>query len=132
MALIADVLLIAGALGAGFYCMVLSRRLTRFGNLEDGVGGAVATLSRQVAELTEALDRAQRDADGASSRLADQLRRADEVANRLESMASASPEKVNEAPLPSEPASSTSVRPVSGAPSFRRRGMAATARQGSQ
>ena len=55
MTLIADILLIAGALGAAFYCFVLSRRLSRFTSLEDGVGGAIAGLSRQVAEMTEAM-----------------------------------------------------------------------------
>ena len=56
MDLIADIFLIAGALGAGFYCIVLSRRLSRFTDLENGVGGAVAILSQQVDDLTRALD----------------------------------------------------------------------------
>ncbi|HBT01357.1 MAG TPA: hypothetical protein DEB47_16175, partial [Citreicella sp.] len=55
MDLIADILLAAGALGAGFYCFVLSRRLTRFTDLEQGVGGAVAVLSAQVDDLTRTL-----------------------------------------------------------------------------
>ena len=42
MDLIADILLAAGALGAGFYCLVLSRRLKRFNDLEKGIGGAGA------------------------------------------------------------------------------------------
>ena len=46
--MIADVLLVAGALGAGVYCYVLARRLSRFNDLETGVGGAVAVLSAQV------------------------------------------------------------------------------------
>ena len=48
MDLIADILLVAGALGAGFYCFILGRRLNRFNDLENGVGGAVAVLSAQV------------------------------------------------------------------------------------
>lgn len=36
MALIADILLIAGALSAGLYCLVLSRRLRQFTDLEIG------------------------------------------------------------------------------------------------
>ncbi len=47
MELIADILLVAGALGAGLYCFVLSRRLRKFTDLEQGVGGAVAVLSSQ-------------------------------------------------------------------------------------
>ena len=51
MALIADILMTAGALSAAFYCIVLSRRLTRFNDLEKGIGGAVAVLSAQVDDL---------------------------------------------------------------------------------
>ena len=51
MELIADILLIAGALGAGLYCIVLSRRLNRFTDLEKGVGGAIAVLSAQVDDM---------------------------------------------------------------------------------
>ena len=52
MDLIADILLVAGAFGAGFYCFILSRRLSRFTDLEKGVGGAVAVVSAQVDDLT--------------------------------------------------------------------------------
>ena len=58
MDLIADIFLMAGALGAGFYCMVLSSRLRRFTDLEKGMGGAVAVLSVQVDDLQKALLRA--------------------------------------------------------------------------
>jgi len=63
---IADILLVAGALGAGFYCFILARRLSRFNDLENGVGGAVAVLSAQVDDLTRALAAAR---NRASSRL---------------------------------------------------------------
>ena len=53
MELVADILLVAGALGAGVYCFVLARRLNRFNALEKGVGGAVAVLSAQVDDLTK-------------------------------------------------------------------------------
>jgi len=56
---IADILLVAGAVGAGLYCLVLSRRLKRFTDLEKGVGGAVAVLSAQVDDLTRTLSQAQ-------------------------------------------------------------------------
>ena len=48
MELIADVLLAAGALGAGLYCYVLALRLKQFQTLESGMGGAIAVLSAQV------------------------------------------------------------------------------------
>ena len=84
MELIADFLLIAGALGAGLYCIVLSRRLNRFTDLEKGVGGAIAVLSSQVDDMTNALETA-RSATTSSAQSLDALTgRAEGVAQRLE------------------------------------------------
>lgn len=84
MDLIADILLIAGGIGAGAYCLVLSRRLSRFNDLEQGMGGAVAVLSAQVDDLTKALERARKTAETTSSDLEASTRRAEETARRLE------------------------------------------------
>ncbi|WGW04342.1 hypothetical protein [Tropicibacter oceani] len=84
MDLIADILLVAGALGAGFYCFILSRRLTRFTDLENGVGGAVAVLSAQVDDLTKTLSAAQASAGHSSKSLEELTARAEDVARRLE------------------------------------------------
>ena len=84
MALIADILLIAGAIGAAFYCMILSRRLSRFNDLEKGVGGAVAVLSAQVDDMTKTLDAARKTAQQTSSSLKQLTERAEDVAKRLE------------------------------------------------
>ena len=84
MDLIADILLIGGALGVTFYCFVLSRRLTRFTDLERGMGGAVAVLSAQVDDLTRALDAARKAADGSGTTLTELTERAEDVARRLE------------------------------------------------
>ena len=84
MALISDVLLMAGALGAGLYCFVLSRRLRRFNDLEKGVGGAVAVLSAQVDDLTRTLSRAHTVAAASVSTLASVTDRAEAAAKRLE------------------------------------------------
>lgn len=84
MELISDILLIAGALGAGFYCIVLSRRLSRFTNLEKGMGGAIAVLSAQVDDMTTMLSRAQGTAIGSTTTLECLTERAEEVARRLE------------------------------------------------
>ena len=84
MDLIADFLLISGAFGAGLYCLVLSRRLTRFTDLEKGVGGAVAVLSVQVDDLQKALEEARVTATATSDRLEDVTRRAEVTARRLE------------------------------------------------
>ncbi|SFR00738.1 hypothetical protein [Poseidonocella sedimentorum] len=84
MTLIADILLVGGALGAGLYCFVLSRRLARFNDLETGVGGAVAVLSAQVDDLTNTLTAAQGVASSSSNSLIELTQRADTVARRLE------------------------------------------------
>jgi len=84
MSLIADALLIAAALGAGFYCFVLSRRLRRFTDLEKGMGGAVAVLSVQVEDMKTALTEAQKTAGESAARLEETTLRAEDVARRME------------------------------------------------
>jgi len=86
MELIADILLAAGALGAGFYCLVLSRRLKRFNDLEKGVGGAVAVLSSQVDDLNKSLVAARKMSDGSSQALEQLTGRAESVSHKLELM----------------------------------------------
>ena len=95
--MIADILLVAGALGAGFYCFVLARRLTRFNDLEKGVGGAVAVLSAQVDDLSKALNQAQSVSGESTEALADLTHRAEAVAQRLELMM-ASMHDLNDSP----------------------------------
>lgn len=84
MTLIADILLVAGALGAAFYCMILSRRLSKFNNLENGVGGAVAVLSVQVDDMTKTLEKARIVAGNSTSKLEELTGRAEDVSKRLE------------------------------------------------
>ena len=84
MELVADILLVAGALGAGFYCFVLARRLNRFNDLEKGVGGAVAALALQVDDLSKTLVSARDASDGSNAALDDLTGRAEAVAGRLE------------------------------------------------
>lgn len=83
---IADILLVAGAIGAGFYCFILSKRLTKFTNLETGVGGAVAALSVQVDDLTRTLGDARKAAGDSGNKLEDMTKRAEEAAKKLEFM----------------------------------------------
>ncbi len=84
MELISDFLLGSGALAAACYCIVLSRRLQRFTQLENGMGGAIAVLSSQVDDMTKALERAQATAKTSSSTLESMTGRAEDVAVRLE------------------------------------------------
>ncbi len=115
MALIADILLIAGALGAAFYCLILSRRLNRFNDLEKGVGGAVAVLSAQVDDMTKTLEAARvtaQDTGGSLGRITD---RAEDVAKRLELLVAAMHDlpdpQVAAPPPPPPPAPAPAVEP---------------------
>ncbi len=106
MSLIADILLIAGALGAGLYCIVLSRRLAKLTDLEGGMGGAIAVLSVQVDDMTKLLDQAKATAAGSSSSLGQLTQRAEGVAQRLELLVAAMhdlPEPKQPAPAPAAP-----------------------------
>lgn len=98
---IADILLVAGALGAGFYCFILARRLSRFNDLENGVGGAVAVLSAQVDDLTRALAAAQSTADASTHSLDALTDRAEGVAKRLELLVASMHDLPAQQPAPS-------------------------------
>ncbi len=100
MELIADILLVAGALGAGVYCFILSRRLSRFNDLEKGVGGAVAVLSAQVDDLTKTLNMAQKTARSSEVSLKELTEHADGVAKRLELMVASMHDLPEAAPEP--------------------------------
>lgn len=84
MELIADMLLGAGALGVAVYCHVLSRRLSAFSQLENGIGGAVAVLSVQVDDMTRALSHARAAAQESTQSLSSMTARAEAAATRLE------------------------------------------------
>lgn len=119
MELIADILLVTGALGAGFYCFVLGRRLNRFNDLEKGVGGAVAVLSAQDDDLTRTLATAQSTAANSADSLQDLATRAESISRKLElQMAS-----LHDVPEPQKPQSEAppveSTPPVTG-PMFTR------------
>lgn len=103
MDVIADILLCASAIGAGFYCFVLSRRLTEFKNLDNGVGAAVATLSRQVDDLTKALNEAQSGASTSAASLSELTRRADSAAQRLELLVASMHDLPDQSPRPERP-----------------------------
>lgn len=100
MGLIADILLIAAVVGATFYCFVLSRRLSRFTDLERGVGGAIAALSTQVDDMTHTLKSAQGAASASASSLGDLTGRAEDAARRLELLVAAMHDLPDPAPGP--------------------------------
>ncbi|MBP0483241.1 hypothetical protein [Sagittula salina] len=114
MEMIADILLVAGALGAGFYCFILARRLTKFTDLENGVGGAVAVLSAQVDDLTRTLTAAQDSAGSSTKSLEELTERAEDVARRLELMVASMHD------LPSKPAAQPQAKAEPAEPVFLR------------
>lgn len=122
---IADILLVAGALGAGLYCFVLGRRLNKFNDLEKGVGGAVAVLSAQVDDLTRTLAAAQHTAAQSAQSLTDLSKRAEDMSRRLElQMASLhdipiEPKPANSRPHPVQDAPKTPA-PIAAEPMFKR------------
>jgi hypothetical protein len=68
MNLIADILMIVGTFSVAVYCIVLARRLSRFTDLEKGVGGAIAVLSAQVDDMSKMLIKAQKTAAGSAAK----------------------------------------------------------------
>jgi hypothetical protein len=84
MAFISDILLTAGAFGAAIYCLVLSRRLRKFTDLEGDIGKAISILSTQMDELNLSLHSAQKSADLSVKRLNDGTNRAETAARHLE------------------------------------------------
>ena len=127
MSLIADILLVAGALGAAFYCYILGRRLRKFNDLEKGMGGAVAVLSAQVDDLEKSLAAARKTAAGSTSELEALTQRAEDVRRQLELQIAALHDVV---PSPSAPVSRAPVKPAHadpGEPMFVRHRAAARA-----
>lgn len=84
MEFIADILMIAGAILLSIYCIVLSRRLSKFTDLEKGVGGAIAVLSVQVDDMTKTLTAAQRSAVASANKLEKLTKRAEKTSQKLE------------------------------------------------
>ena len=121
MDFIADILLTAGALGAGFYCIILSNRLRRFTDLRQGVGGAVAVLSAQVDDLSRTLAAAQKAAQQSTGTLGASTRKAEDAARRLELLVAS----LHDLPQPTsaptaKPAAAPKAAPAGASPYFTR------------
>lgn len=84
MAIIVDFIVAAAGFAAAFYCFLLSRRLKRFTALESGMGSAIAVLSAQVDDMTQALAKAKASSEQSSAKLDQQVARAEAAAARLE------------------------------------------------
>ncbi len=84
MGLIADVLLIAGALGAALYCMILARRIKSLSRLDTGLGGAISALSQQVEDMRASVKAATQASGTSMKDLMEVTGRAEIAAGRLE------------------------------------------------
>ncbi|MEO0822621.1 MAG: hypothetical protein AAF074_19610 [Pseudomonadota bacterium] len=91
MELMADGLLIATALTAALYCIVLSRRLKRLSSTEEGLGGQIVALNGAVeetraalAETAEKLEALKRQSNSASERVRREIAQARRQAEELE------------------------------------------------
>ena len=83
---ISDLLLAGGAIGAAFFCFVLSRKLSRFSDLEKGMGGAIAVLSVQVDDMNKALAHAKTASTSARTDLEALTAKAESAVRTLELM----------------------------------------------
>ncbi len=84
MALLADVVLFIAALGAAFYCRMLAVRLRRLSDTDQGLGGAISSLSIQVDEMNAALAGVAETAEQRTRDLDRLTARADRASRRLE------------------------------------------------
>lgn len=101
MDFIADIAVGVGALLAAAYCMLLSRRLRAFTRLDGDVGRAIALLSKQVDQLSQALSAAEASAGAREHALRDQITAAEQAARRLELLMAA--DRPGPAPRTAEP-----------------------------
>lgn len=117
-----DIFLGVAAICAAFYCLLLSRRLSRLRGLDQDLGGAIAVLSKQVDEMTEVLRNAQSSADASSSDLKEMAERAEMASDKLEVLVAAVHD-LAEAPEPAAPPTPVVEVPavVEEQPLFRRR-----------
>ena len=111
MELISDILLIVAAATAGIYCFVLSRRLSRFSDLDQGVGGAIAILSAQVDDMTRNLQAAQSSAGDSSQALLEVTERAENASRKLELMVASLHDLPQQSTLRPEPAPAPAPAP---------------------
>lgn len=84
MELIANILLIAGVFAAAFYCRALAGRVRKLKELDNGLGAAIAALSRQVDEMRTALAVTKEFSSSAVANLGESTARAEIAAGRLE------------------------------------------------
>ena len=83
MTLLADGLLIAGALAAAIYCWVLSSRVRSLKDLDKGLGAAIAGLSERVDAMQDTLRLTQAAAGAPTAHMEELADRAERLAGEL-------------------------------------------------
>lgn len=84
-----DIILGISTAFVGTYCMIISKKLSKFTNLENGMGNAIAIFSAQVDELKTTLERANFSAQKSTTVLQSLLDRAQISEKNLEMMMAA-------------------------------------------
>ena len=84
MALMSDTMLIVSALGLTIYCVILSRRLKRFGNLEGDMGRVITGLSTQIDALMQSIEVANDTGKKSVTTITTETRKAEAAARHLE------------------------------------------------
>ena len=84
MAFISDTLLILGAFCLAIYCLILSRRLNRFGNLESEIGTVITGLSTQIDTLSKSIQKANESGEKSVKSLRAETIKAEAAARHLE------------------------------------------------
>lgn len=89
MSILSDLLLGFGAIAAAIYCFILSRKISKLKGLDQDLGSAIAVLSHQVDEMSQALSSAQETAGESAEILETKTIAASGIAERLEFMIAA-------------------------------------------
>lgn len=110
MGLLMDGLLLAATLFAGTYCWVLARRVDALKDLDSGLGGAIARLTRQIELARTTLDEARASTREGRQDLAQLSVRAEAAAGQLRLLLAAvndpngpEPARPRETPRPAPP-----------------------------
>lgn len=81
---ISDILLLGATCGMAVWCRMLGKRLRAFNDLDTGLGGAIATLTRQVDDLEASLGRATAQSQDRGTSLQAMNAQADDRIGRME------------------------------------------------
>ncbi len=73
-----ELLILFGTAVLSIFCFLLSRKISRLNNLENGIGGAIAVLISEVERLDRSMAKARKEAVDATEHLGHEIERAKE------------------------------------------------------